>query len=61
VTRLPERQRAVLVARYGLDGLSPESLQVVADRLALSREDVRPLQERTEESLTCGRGLSRAS
>ncbi len=30
MARLPERQRAVLVARYGLDGRSPESLQVVS-------------------------------
>ena len=30
VARLPERQRAMLVARYGFDGRSPGSLQVVS-------------------------------
>jgi DNA-directed RNA polymerase sigma subunit (sigma70/sigma32) len=49
------------MTRYGLDGRSPERLQDVADRLDLSREGVRKLRQRAEDSLRHGRGLCRAS
>jgi DNA-directed RNA polymerase sigma subunit (sigma70/sigma32) len=50
----------VLAARYGLVERRPETLQDLADRLGISREGVRQLQSRAEETLARCRGLSRA-
>ena len=58
---LPPRQREVLAGRYGLDGREPEKLQGLADRLGISREAVRQIQARAEETLGRSRGLSQAS
>jgi RNA polymerase primary sigma factor len=59
--RLPARQQEVLIGRYGLDGREPENLQALADRIGISREAVRQIQARAEETLRRGRGLYRAS
>ena len=59
--RLPPRQREVLVGRYGLDSREPENLQALADRIGISREAVRQIQARAEDTLRRGRGLHRAS
>jgi RNA polymerase nonessential primary-like sigma factor len=42
---LDDRQRMVLMSRYGLDGDSPLSLAEVGRRLSLSRERVRQLEK----------------
>lgn len=50
---LSDRERAILRARYGLDG--PErSLREVAEELGLSRERVRQLEERALAKLASG-------
>jgi RNA polymerase primary sigma factor len=51
VERLPERQRRVLVHRYGLDGEKPATLADLSEELAVSRERVRQLQYEAEQIL----------
>ena len=58
---LAPRQQEVLAARYGLGGRKSETLQDVADRLGISREAVRQIQNAAEDTLRRCRGLSRAS
>ena len=41
---LSARERAVLTLRFGLDGASPETLDVVGRRLGLTRERVRQIE-----------------
>ncbi|MCU0775513.1 MAG: sigma-70 family RNA polymerase sigma factor [Ideonella sp.] len=41
---LSTREQEVLGSRYGLDGREPETLEVVAERLNLTRERVRQIQ-----------------
>jgi RNA polymerase primary sigma factor len=48
VERLPERQRRVLVRRYGLDGGEPATLADLSEELRVSRERVRQLQREAE-------------
>jgi RNA polymerase primary sigma factor len=51
VERLPERQRRVLVRRYGLDGEKPATLADLSEELGVSRERVRQLQREAERAL----------
>jgi RNA polymerase primary sigma factor len=51
VERLPERQRRVLVRRYGLDGEKPATLADLSEELAVSRERIRQLQREGERAL----------
>src|ERR671933_224034 len=51
VERLPERQRRVLVRRYGLDGEKPATLAEMSEELEVSRERVRQLQREAERAL----------
>jgi RNA polymerase primary sigma factor len=51
VERLPERQRRVLVRRYGLDGEEPSTLADLSEELGISRERVRQLQRESERAL----------
>jgi len=51
VARLPERQRRVLVRRYGLDGEKPATLADLSEELEVSRERIRQLQRETERAL----------
>src|ERR671912_2045993 len=51
VERLPERQRRVLVRRYGLDGETPATLADLSEELAISRERIRQLQGEAEQAL----------
>src|SRR5215208_1140254 len=51
VERLPERQRRVLVRRYGLDGEKPATLADLSEELEVSRERVRQLQREAERTL----------
>ena len=48
VERLPERQRRVLVRRYGLDGEEPATLADLSEELGVSRERIRQLQREAE-------------
>jgi RNA polymerase primary sigma factor len=48
VERLPERQRRVLIRRYGLDGEEPATLADLSEELGVSRERVRQLQREAE-------------
>jgi RNA polymerase primary sigma factor len=51
VARLPDRQRRVLVRRYGLDGEKPSTLADLSEELEISRERVRQLQREAERAL----------
>jgi RNA polymerase primary sigma factor len=48
---LPERERAVLVLRYGLAGEDPWTLGEIASHLRISRERVRQIEARALERL----------
>ena len=52
--RLPERQRYVLVRRYGLDDKKKSTLGELADELSVSRERVRQIQREAEKLLKGG-------
>jgi RNA polymerase sigma factor (sigma-70 family) len=45
LSRLPDRLRQVLLARYGLDGHPPRSLRQLGAQLGLSHERVRQLEQ----------------
>lgn len=51
LVQLPERERRVLVRRYGLDGKERGTLRELAEELALSRERIRQLQRTAESTL----------
>jgi RNA polymerase primary sigma factor len=51
LVQLPERERRVLVRRYGLDGRERATLRELAEELALSRERIRHLQRTAELTL----------
>ena len=51
VERLPERQRRVLIRRYGLDGEKPATLADLSEELRVSPERIRQLQREAEQSL----------
>jgi RNA polymerase sigma factor (sigma-70 family) len=46
ISMLDERERTVLVLRYGLDSNSPRTLSDVGDRLGVTRERVRQIETR---------------
>ena len=54
IGRLPERQRYVLVRRYGLDEKDAATLAELSDELGVSRERVRQLQREAERMLKSG-------
>ena len=54
VLRLPERERHVLVRRYGLDDREPVSLGELSVELGISRKQVSKLQRRAEQILLSG-------
>jgi RNA polymerase sigma factor (sigma-70 family) len=45
VARLPDRERLIIVRRYGLDGQPPTTLAQLGQQLGLSRERVRQVQQ----------------
>ena len=51
VAGLPERQRRILVRRYGLDREKPTTLADLSEELEVSRERIRQLQRETERAL----------
>jgi RNA polymerase primary sigma factor len=51
IERLPERQRYVLIRRYGLNESKPATLAKVSEELKVSRERVRQLQRQAEQML----------
>lgn len=48
---LNERDRQIIIMRYGLDDNEPKTLGEVADKLGLSRERVRQIEERAVNTL----------
>src|ERR687898_388740 len=51
VERLPERQRRVLVRRYGLDDEKPATLADLSERPAVSRDRIRQLRHDADQVL----------
>ncbi|MFT4745258.1 MAG: RNA polymerase primary sigma factor [Nitriliruptoraceae bacterium] len=51
---LPDRERDILVWRFGLDGSAPRTLESVAGELGLTRERVRQLEVRALTKLRSG-------
>ena len=54
IERLPERNRYVLVRRYGLDGRESSTLARLSEELGVSRERIRQLQREAERMLKSG-------
>ncbi len=54
IERLPERNRYVLLRRYGLDSHDPATLAQLSDELGVSRERIRQLQREAERMLKSG-------
>src|SRR5215203_649106 len=54
IRRLPERNRYVLLRRYGLDSHEPATLAQLSDELGVSRERIRQLQREAERMLKSG-------
>jgi RNA polymerase primary sigma factor len=51
ISRLPERERHVLIRRYGLDRCEPATLRELSEELGVTRERVRQLQRGAERRL----------
>lgn len=51
LAELSEREREVLSGRYGLRDRDPETLEVLADRLGLTRERIRQIQQEALQKL----------
>jgi RNA polymerase primary sigma factor len=51
ISRLPERERHVLIRRYGLDRCEPATLRELSAELGVTRERVRQLQRGAERRL----------
>jgi len=51
VKSLDEKEREVIVMRFGLDGDDPRTLQDIGDRLGVTRERVRQIESRAKEKL----------
>ncbi|MCA1730843.1 MAG: RNA polymerase sigma factor RpoD/SigA, partial [Actinobacteria bacterium] len=54
IEQLPERNRYVLVRRYGLDEREPATLARLSEELGVSRERIRQLQREAERMLKSG-------
>jgi RNA polymerase primary sigma factor len=54
IEQLPERQRHVLVRRYGLDSQEPSTLAQLSDEMGVSRERIRQLQREAEQMIRTG-------
>lgn len=54
IKQLPERQRHVLVRRYGLDAKDPATLAQLSDEMGVSRERIRQLQREAEQMIRSG-------
>ena len=61
LSELSDRERAILRARYGLDTGEEESLRAIADRLGLSAERVRQLEQRALGKLAAAAGVDPAA
>ena len=53
VDQLPERERTIIVLRYGLNGEEPLTQKEVASLLNISRSYVSRIEKRTIEELSC--------
>lgn len=54
LARLEERERVVIALRFGLDGRPPLTLRQVGDRLGITREWVRKIEQRAVQKLSDG-------
>ena len=57
LSTLNQREREVLAGRYGLDDREPETLETLAERLGLTRERIRQIQQ--EALVKLKRGMAR--
>ncbi|MGL5721111.1 MAG: sigma-70 family RNA polymerase sigma factor [Brevinema sp.] len=51
VNRLPERERIIVIQRYGLDGKECRSLAQIGEQLNLTKERIRQLEKQAIETL----------
>jgi RNA polymerase primary sigma factor len=62
VAELPERERAIVKLRYGLNGdRDPQSLEAIGRELGLTRERVRQIEAAALERLAVNRELDAVS
>ena len=55
IDALPERERKILVAYFGLDGSEPETLERIGQHLGLTRERIRQIKEESLQRLRISR------
>ena len=48
---LEDRERDILVMRYGLNGMPPRTLEDVGDAMSLTRERIRQIESRAMSKL----------
>ena len=51
VKKLPERERGIIIMRYGLDGAQPLTQREIAKKLGISRSYISRIEKRAVESL----------
>lgn len=64
LSRLPDKQRIVIVRRFGLDNDDPATLETLADEMGITRERVRQIQQEALVKLKrsfASRGVGRDS
>lgn len=64
LSNLPEKQRAVIQRRFGLDNDDPATLETLADEMGITRERVRQIQQEALAKLKramASRGINRDS
>ena len=62
LSKLPDKQRVVIVRRFGLDNDDPATLETLAEEMGVTRERIRQIQQEALLKLKrafCSRGVAR--
>ncbi|MGL5721160.1 MAG: sigma factor-like helix-turn-helix DNA-binding protein, partial [Brevinema sp.] len=51
INHLPERERTIVILRYGLDGKECRSLAQIGEQLNLTKERIRQLEKQAVDTL----------
>ncbi len=59
LTKLPDKQRVVIMRRFGLDNDDPATLETLAEEMGVTRESVRQIQQEALDQAQAGHGCAR--